>query len=148
MPPNDGEGESASFYKSSSEDKDPCTVNQEQESDNKEDEVDANASQVTFDTMGTSDPMERGRGGHMRASCCLLRGGISYCSLCCLVVSWLVSQSLGSLGPLIVKLFGAQSFSLWGNQVLKSVVHRLVVSHWSLSLLGYQVVKSIGRWSG
>ena len=53
--PNDGEGESSSLYESSSKDKDPCSVNQEQESNGEEDEEDSNASQVTFDMMGTFD---------------------------------------------------------------------------------------------
>ena len=66
---NNGEGESASLYKLLSEDKDPCSVNQEKESVDKVDEVDANASQVTFDTMGTFDSVEgRGRGRPAAAS--------------------------------------------------------------------------------
>jgi hypothetical protein len=55
MPPNDGEEESSSLYKSSSDDKDSCSEIQEQEIDGEENEEDANASQVTFDTMGTFD---------------------------------------------------------------------------------------------
>ncbi len=47
------------MYKSLSEDKGPCSVNQEQESeDNKEDEEDANTSQVRFDTMGTFNSVD------------------------------------------------------------------------------------------
>ena len=59
--------------------------------------------QVTFDTMETFDSVEQGKGKRMRASSCL-QGGVSYCLIYLLVVSWLVAQSLGSLGPLIVRI--------------------------------------------
>ena len=98
--------------------------------------MDAHAFQMMFDKMGMIDSVEPGRGEHMRASSCLLgwRDQLLFALLSC-------GQSVGG------SVFGAvRSFNCDVIQcsVIQSLVlsdfevccHRLVVSHWPLSLWG------------